>query len=906
MTADADRDQRIFWLADAPDSPLLGGKARSLARLAAAGLSVPPGFVLAADASPPDDPIDTSALPAETAAALAAAYAELSRRVGLADPLVAVRSSALAEDLADASFAGLYATVLGVRGERDVLAAAARCRASLGSPEVAAYRAATERRLGRSLPPPGMAILVQSLVPAEAAGIADTADPLTGDRATVRIGAAWGLGRSVVDGAVESDVWRVDRESLAVVEVRVGEKATRAGIGLDAKSEPVPAERRRRPCLTFEQAAEIAALALRAEAVVGGPADVEWALADGRVWLLQARPLTALPAGAEATDGRPTLTPDPSPCQGEGGQSVGSADSPTLTPDPSPCQGEGSQSVESAAESADSDSPLFPFAWPDAEAPTLHWYQRAEDRRAFEAIPPFEQDARTAFFRAFAEAQWVAGSRGRLRAEVFNGYMYYAEASALDEAERARRERTFRRDVRCHHARGDSHYVAVLLPLTIAGNDRLAAVAPDSLDNAGLAAHVADAGAWYEESCLLHFISEPWDDESPIGRYGRLYRELTGDADPEAIWKPFGHLPHKDTELVAGLIGLARLAQGSPALGALFAEESADVLLARLDATPDGPAFRAALDAFLAEFGLHCGASQGVLTTQILPGWAERPDLVVETVRRYLPQDLDALEAAGRRSAETYERDVAALRAKVAATSPPADKLAEFEYWFDAARRMISGALDHNYYLDSPGAALLHRALLAAGWRLASAGALEAAEDTWYLHARELPAALRSLDGPSRPDWRALVAGRQAVHDWQRSLTPPEWLGAPPPPPKPKRERPAPAEDGEPPASLIVRGRGVSRGVATGRVRHVGTHDLVPAVQPGDVFVAADCGALWATVLPVVAAVVIEDGDDSAHAMRVCREFGVPAVIQAKGATALLRAGLRVTVDGDKGWVLGE
>jgi len=290
----------VYWLDSAPDSTALGGKARLLVRLMAAGLPIPLGFVLSAEAPPaepppgPQQPMpEDITLPDEAAHALMAAYAELGRRLGQADPLVAVRSSGLAEDLEQASFAGQYVTVLGARGNEGLLPAAARCWASLWSPGVAAYRAAVEQRTGKPLPPPGMAVLVQALVEAEAAGVAETVDPLTGRSEAVVIHAAWGLGRSVVDGTVEPDTWRVAREPLTVSELHTGNKLTKAGLGLAPEREPVPESLRRRPCLTLEQATEVAALALKAEAVVGGPADVEWALADGRVWLLQARPLVS-------------------------------------------------------------------------------------------------------------------------------------------------------------------------------------------------------------------------------------------------------------------------------------------------------------------------------------------------------------------------------------------------------------------------------------------------------------------------------------------------------------------------------------------------------------------------------------------------------------------------------------
>jgi pyruvate,water dikinase len=483
--------------------------------------------------------------------------------------------------------------------------------------------------------------------------------------------------------------------------------------------------------------------------------------------------------------------------------------------------------------------------------------------------------------------------------------MYYASVPVDDEEDRVRREKAFLRPVRALHARGETLHEAVLLPAVRAGNDRLAAVQPDRLAAPDLAGHLEAALRWYEEAWVLHFTGEPWDEGSPIGQCAKLYRELTGEGNRWVIYAPFGYLHQKEGEAVAGLIELSRLVKGSPVLLALFSErEPADVLHA-LDEAEGGAAFSRRLSAFLDVFGLHCGASQGVLGNQVLPGWGEDPTLVVATVQRYVRQDLDALVEASRRAAKTHQREGERLRAKVADAGASAEQRAEFDRRFEEARRQVAAAIDHNYYMDSPPNALLHRALLAGGRRLASVGAIEEASDVWWLRAHEITAALHSLDHADRPDWRQLVVARKALYVWQRSLTPPAYLGAPPSQ-APAKPTPASEEAGEaPPSSLLVSGLGAVPGIATGRVRQVDPSVLVPDVRPGDVFVASNCGMLWASVLPCAAAVVLDGSSPHEHAMRVCREFGIPAVVQARNASRLLRQGQPVTVDGGKGWVLG-
>src|SRR5205823_2741043 len=229
---------------------VVGGKGASLSRLAAAGLPVPPGFhlttaayrrfvavnnlqveiVRAAAEARADDPAALNAaaariaalftagtIPGEVAAAIRRAYADL----GPDDPAVAVRSSATAEDLPALSFAGQQETYLNVRGAAKVLDAVKRCWASLWTARAIGYRAR------QGIPPEevSLAVVVQELVPADAAGILFTANPLTGARDQVMLNAAWGLGEAIVGGQVTPDTVVVDKASGRIREQEISEKA---------------------------------------------------------------------------------------------------------------------------------------------------------------------------------------------------------------------------------------------------------------------------------------------------------------------------------------------------------------------------------------------------------------------------------------------------------------------------------------------------------------------------------------------------------------------------------------------------------------------------------------------------------------------------------------------------------
>lgn len=276
------------------DAPVVGGKAAGLGELCAAGLPVPPGFVL----------LPGDGAPEEEAAALEAAYAELARRVGRPEPVVAVRSSARGEDGAEASFAGQYTTLLGVSGLPALREAVAACRASAEAAHLEAYR--HRRGLPASAPDallggergagPAIGVVVQALVEPDCAGVAFGADPVTGDRGVVLVEAAYGLGESVVSGRVDPDRAVVEAATGALRHLGVGEKAVAAvarpeGVAWLRVREADRAE----PALDAAGLCALAALVLRAQAHFGHPLDVEWAYAAGAFWLLQARPITALP-----------------------------------------------------------------------------------------------------------------------------------------------------------------------------------------------------------------------------------------------------------------------------------------------------------------------------------------------------------------------------------------------------------------------------------------------------------------------------------------------------------------------------------------------------------------------------------------------------------------------------------
>jgi phosphohistidine swiveling domain-containing protein len=264
------------------DAGSLGGKGFNLARLIQAGLSVPPAFCLKTTAyrqSCRGDGASPQAS-AELCREIEAAY----QRLGAG--LVAIRSSATGEDSDAASFAGLQETILGVEGPTAVIDAVERCWRSLQTQRARTYR--RERDIDESQL--AMAVVVQKLVPAEMSGVMFTRDPLDSEGISLLVEAAWGLGEAIVSGRVNPDRFRLERQSGTIIERQIAEKTVRQTV---AGLEPVATEARCAACLDARQLAALHDLAKQVEEFFGGPRDVEWAWADGRLWLLQARPITA-------------------------------------------------------------------------------------------------------------------------------------------------------------------------------------------------------------------------------------------------------------------------------------------------------------------------------------------------------------------------------------------------------------------------------------------------------------------------------------------------------------------------------------------------------------------------------------------------------------------------------------
>jgi len=276
----------LLWLGDPKsfDAGLVGGKAANLSRLARLYHRVPDGFSLPVTVMDEVHPLDLRD-------EITAAISDLMNCHRLSDFIAAVRSSAVDEDGATASFAGQHETYLNIVGTDAIIQAVTRCWESARSEHALDYR----RQQGLSVKHPQLAVLVQQLVASDVSAVVFSANPVTGSRDEIMINASWGLGESIVGGTVTPDTLIVRKSDLSITSRTIADKqhmtvSTQGG----THEVEVPRFLRTQASLNDEQVIEMAKLALTLEATMDHPVDIECAYAGGELYLLQCRPITTL------------------------------------------------------------------------------------------------------------------------------------------------------------------------------------------------------------------------------------------------------------------------------------------------------------------------------------------------------------------------------------------------------------------------------------------------------------------------------------------------------------------------------------------------------------------------------------------------------------------------------------
>lgn len=861
---------------DMPADASVGGKAAALVRLTQAGFPVPQGAVIFADAYEAhvganglrerirslvegvdlDDPqavhermeqvqrlITDAPVPDDVVAELTAAYGAL---VGDgAGQAVAVRSSATHEDAEGASSAGQYATYLNIIDEEAMLDAVRACWASLWTPQALHYR----HQAGQRHDEAAMGVVIQHMVPSTASGVAFTVDPITADPTKVVINATWGLGQGLVAGSVSGDLFTVDKRTLDSSGAVIGNKERQvvpdaSGRGtVIVSTEP---ELRRQPALDSGQLRAVAELARDIEDAFGAPQDVEWGLFEGRVQLLQSRPITGM---AEVVVGS------------------GSAD--------------------------------FPFEWPDEADAQHHW--RLEFATKRDPLVPLDIGLRHYWYKAREEALYLGGSFvSRIsEARIFNGYPYVRNSTlTLTEEEADALTAKHNARVQAYIDQGTSLWDQEILPEI---KDTLAGLFPVPGPDAGferLIDYMERVLAMYQRLWALHWLMAGGGARDTL--WPELFSEITGTDDALLAYDLLQGQENMTTRLMNDLHGLARSVQGDPELRRLFDETDEWDLAHALRTGPEYTDFLASLDAFLHTFGYRTGHSFGSTATLATAPWVEEPAIVFRILKRYLDQDLGEFQRLS--GARDQEREVQTAQVRAGLSERP-DSLARFDKELHTWKARTVWMENHNYYIDQVTSALVHIAFSRIGQALLDEGAIESLQDVFFL-------TLDELRGTADRSTHAALADnarqRETLYAWWRRLAPPAGLGAPPPPPPEGAPRPAPdtlGHDENAGNEPVVRGQPAVKGRHSGRARVVTDPDIVPRVEPGDILVAMNAGEQWTPVFPVLGALVLDEGSVLQHAAIVAREFGVPMVIQTKEATTRIRDGQTITVDGARGIV---
>lgn len=878
--------------AGATDRALVGGKSANLARLVGSGLPVPAGFCVttaayealiddpaiqeAIDELLELDPTDTAAI-ADAGAALRAQIQDcevpeavrdaietaLDENVSGPEQAYAIRSSATAEDLPEASFAGQQETFLNVR-RNDIIDRVRACMASLFTDRAIAYRA----RNDISHKEVALAVVIQRMVSPDAAGICFTADPQTGNRHIASIEAGVGLGEALVSGEVTADSIRVDTRSGEVLNYEVGDQQVAVRSRSEGGTETVEldATDRTTRVLSADQIQTLVEIGEEIEALFECPQDIEWCIDDGDVSIVQARPITSL--------------------------------FPVPSPEPTDDRLHVYYSMGHGQAFAEAMPPLVRDVW-------LTYTQNVFSEWDLDPDTQWGVEAGGRIYVDLTKMLRI----GVLRRRIPDQFTAVSEpiGAALDNL-LARRGEEFREEQTVRETlTALGRFAGVLwtearkgFPITSAmGSGFLGAFIgkpnPPAHEEAKwitwgqtVAAQIRAPDTPAERA---HAVFEPdKTGMTNIPPIGSLMAAFTVDGwlqrwfpdAPEAVNAVGRGFPDElVTRINLGLGDLADVARDHPAVAdALRQGASID----EIESCEGGEAFRDTLDEYLDEFGHRATGELDISR----PRWHEDPSGLLATVRANLAggkgdhrDHLQQLEREAHAAATRLEK-----RADHGLLGPIRKRLVR------QLIRTYRGYIQTREYPKHGTAYLFtawHEALLDAGEVLVTEGVLDSSDDVWFLRKDELFAA---LDGDSI---EVDIAARRAEFERHAAMDAPPVLTS---------DGEAPSADLEcedvPDDALV--GTGVSGGVVEGVARVV--HDPAEeTIETGEILIAPSSDPGWTPLFLNAAGIVVEVGGRLSHGALVAREYGLPGVVSVPEATQRIETGQQVRIDGTQGTV---
>jgi pyruvate,water dikinase len=748
--------------------------------------------------------------------------------------LLAVRSSCTSEDLDNSSFAGQYETVLGVKGRAELEDAVKACWLSMFGTRAIQY-SRVRNSAGKDA---GMAVLVQKLIRAYSAGVAFSVNPVTGVREVV-VNAIRGLGDRLVSGTATPDYWVV------------GDRATCVSRVENSISE--------------EEALQIADLAKKVESHFGAPQDIEWAISGGRLFLLQARPITTVAKRASVGPSARRVEPVPIPIVVPEGHWTIDRDHWPMPASPMVVSF-ALKDVNAWLKQMTEDLGL-PLDGIEFRLIGGWWYVRIVPPGGKDRRPPPEWLLRILVRVAPSMRRRVEKMKEAVRSDLMGKY---GEA--------------WRNEWRPEYIRRRNELVAVDLK---------------AISDEQLYSHLSAVLDYNRYVMEIHFrYIHPISFD--LGYFGVLCQDHL-KWDSQRTLNLLGGLSSSDSEPGRRMAALANHARANPSLAAAIKQSIRTGSLE--DALSADSFFSKEFRAYLNDFG---GATTGYDWSY--PTLAEMPVELLRLIDAQMSMSYDpskvSLELQRRRAAGEEEIDRSDL---------PGELKSKVKSSLARARNSY-GILDEETFYGLISQGIVRGTLLEVGSRLAAKGVIENRDDIFMLTLDEAREAL--LKGGNRVQ---LVNKRLGERMWAIANPGPASYGkAPPPPPSPS-VFPAQAQRfmravmwtlgltilGRLPAGdgRQLTGTPASPGRYEGICRVVKDETEFEKIQPGDVLVCVSTTPSWSAVLSVIGALVTEAGGVLSHPAIVAREYGIPAVLSLERATEKLRDGQRVRVDGDLGAV---
>ncbi|NRQ35166.1 hypothetical protein HII36_25555 [Nonomuraea sp. NN258] len=545
----------------------------------------------------------------------------------------------------------------------------------------------------------------------------------------------------------------------------------------------------------------------------------------------------------------------------------------------------------------------FPVVWSEPGDEALQW--RFFTQSFPNQVPPLEFDVLVRRIMSGADYAFteLKGSFQETLARRVNTYVYRAMGPARPDAPEDPAGAAALRALRAGVDDLARAWAEDYLPQLQAFLDDFSGIDVTGLSDAELVSLYDRATDRLTRLWELHFMIL-FPAAAAVNEYDRTYRELFGEEDPLAPYRLLSGLPNKTVEAGRELWRLSRVAGGVPEVRAVLESAPAEQVVAALERIEAAKGFLDELRAFLNRYG-----QRGDMCSLTAESWVENPVGVVRNLSVYLRRP-DSASPEHTQGVAAAERELAVAEARERLAGYPRPVAELFEQLLAAAQAGSVLTEDHTFYIDYGGVYQIRRIILEMGGRLVAAGALDEVADVFLLGSGDLRAALTARDGL---DARAVAAGNAAEMRRFAGITPEPVIGSDAPP----QITPAfmvfmgsLAGMAAPPPWMAVaaepgtlRGTAGAAGVVRGIARIVHTLEESGRLGPGEILVAPTTAPPWTPLFAIAGGVITDTGGVLSHCAVVAREYGVPTVVGAAGATQTIKDGQLVELDGGTGIV---